>query len=86
MHPLVRDLYRRVITVGQVYPGGLELVRRRAKEEFFKNKDLTSEEDILRAVARGRWYIKNELVAVTQVKKYRAMRQRYGSQAEDSVQ
>ncbi len=80
MHPLVRELYRRVITVGHVYPGGLEVVRRKAKEEFLKNKHLTSEEDIIHAVARGRWYIKNELVVVTQVKKYRAMNKRYGGQ------
>ena len=32
MHPLVRDLYKRIILCGRDYPGGLEVVRRKAKE------------------------------------------------------
>eukprot|EP00286_Rhodomonas_abbreviata_P016618 CAMPEP_0181340290 /NCGR_PEP_ID=MMETSP1101-20121128/29757_1 /TAXON_ID=46948 /ORGANISM="Rhodomonas abbreviata, Strain Caron Lab Isolate" /LENGTH=78 /DNA_ID=CAMNT_0023451409 /DNA_START=218 /DNA_END=454 /DNA_ORIENTATION=- len=77
MHPLVRDLYKRIIIVGKDYPAGLEHVRRKAKEAFMKNKDLTDEVEIKRAVARGRWYVRNELTAVIQLKKYRTIKDRY---------
>eukprot|EP00039_Didymoeca_costata_P033624 m.43294 g.43294 ORF g.43294 m.43294 type:complete len:79 (-) comp9964_c0_seq1:665-901(-) len=76
MNPKVRDLYKRLILVGRDYPGGWDQLRRRAKEEFFKNKDLKNE-DVLKAVVRGRWYINNELVGVIQLKKYRTMAERY---------
>jgi len=41
------------------------------------NQHLTSEDDIVHAVARGRWYVKNELMGAIQLRKYRAMRKRY---------
>ena len=78
MHEKVVNLYKRLLLVGRDYPGGFEQVRRKAKEEFMKHKDLHSEDDILRAVHRGRWYIRNVLVPVSQLTKYRAMKQRYG--------
>ena len=59
------------------YPGGAEVVRRRAREQFYKNASLTSELEIKRAVARGRWYIRNELVGVIKLKKYRQLKRRY---------
>jgi hypothetical protein len=77
MHPLVRDLYRRVLHVGKDYPGGLAYVRQRAKGDFARNAGLTEERDILAAVHRGRWWV-NEMVGVVQLRKYRAMAQRYG--------
>ena len=61
-------------------PGGLEQVRRKAKEWFFQNRDLTDEVEIKRAVARGRWYVRNELTAVIAFKKYRVLRERYSPQ------
>jgi hypothetical protein len=96
--------------------GGLDVVRRKAKEWFHKNRNLTDEVQIKQAVARGRycatrcgrvlpwrlhgqlrasyslcpqtqwkrahaasgrWYVRNELTAVIQFKKYRVMRERY---------
>eukprot|EP00040_Diaphanoeca_grandis_P014508 m.73673 g.73673 ORF g.73673 m.73673 type:complete len:82 (+) comp24586_c0_seq2:383-628(+) len=80
MHPLVRDLYKRVILTGKEYPGGLELVRRKAKEHFKQNAHLTTEEEIKKAVARGRWYVTNELIGVIKFKKYRTMAKRYNEQ------
>jgi len=77
MHPLVRDLYRRTIVVGREYPGGLDVVRRKAKEYFKANAHLQTEEEIKAAVARGRWYLNNEIVGVIKLKKYRAMAKRY---------
>jgi hypothetical protein len=76
MHPLVRDLYKRFLIVGKDYPGGLEVVRRRAKIAFFEKSDLTKEVDIKKAVARGRYMVR-ELIGITQLKKYRMVKTRY---------
>ena len=48
-----------------------------AKEEFAKNKDLSEEEAIIKAVARGRWYLNNEIIPIIQLKKYRSLKQSY---------
>ncbi len=34
----VRALYKQLLFVGRDYPGGLDVVRRRAKEEFMQNR------------------------------------------------
>ena len=77
---LVRDLYRRFLVVGRDYPRGLSFVRTKVKEAMFRNADLTNEEDLMRAVAKGRWWVK-ELIGVVQLKKYRTLRARYGDAA-----
>ena len=46
-------------------------------QEIAKNANLCSERDIKIAVGRGRWYIKNELIGVIQLKKYRALKSKY---------
>ena len=76
MHPLVRDLYKRLIFAGRDYPQGVEFVRAEAKKAFRKNANLTEEIDILKAVNRGRYMVR-EIIAVIQFKKYRAMKNRY---------
>ena len=77
---LVLDLYRRFVVVGRDYPRGAAFVRERAKAAFFRNAALTDEDAVMRAVAKGRWWVK-ELIGVVQLKKYRAMRSRYGDAA-----
>jgi hypothetical protein len=77
MHPFVRDVYRRLLHAGREYPGGLAAIRPRLKAAFAQQAALRSEDDIAHAVARGRWWAK-ELVATAQLRKYRAMRARYG--------
>ena len=77
MHPLVRDVYRRLLWVGRDYPKGLSFVRERAKAAFRKNAGVTEEEELFRLVAAGRWWAK-ELIGVVQLRKYRALRSRYG--------
>jgi hypothetical protein len=76
---LVRDLYRRFLLVGRDYPRGLAFVRAKAKAAFFANAG-ADDETVLRAVAKGRWWVK-EMVGVVQLGKYRAMRARYGDAA-----
>ena len=75
MHPLVRDLYKRLLWVGRDYPLGLARVRERVKEGFRSNAHLTDERAILEAVHRGRWWEK-ELIGVVKLAKYRAMAKR----------
>ena len=41
-----------------------------------KNRHLTDDVDIKRAVARGRWMVR-ELIGVIQLKKYRTLKKRY---------
>lgn len=76
MHPLVRDLYKRVLTVGRDYPSGLSHVREKAKEAFRKNADVENEVSLKRAVNSGRWRVK-EMIAVIQLRKYRQLKRAY---------
>lgn len=78
MHPLVRDLYKRFLHVGRDYPRGLGYVREKAKTAIQNNAAMTDEKEIKLAVSKGRWWV-NELIGVVQLKKYRAMRNRYGA-------
>ena len=79
MHPLVRDLYKRFLVVGREYPQGLSHVRERAKAAFLANAALVpGGPEAARAVHRGRWWVR-EIAGVSALKKYRAMRARYGA-------
>ncbi|CAN0093548.1 unnamed protein product, partial [Phaeothamnion confervicola] len=55
MNPLVRDLYKRFLLVGRDYPaGGLEYVRGEVKKAFRANAALDEDDEVKRAVSRGR--------------------------------
>ena len=75
----MRNLYRRILTVGRDYPTGLDAVRRKAKAEFAKNSDLNDGLELRRAVSYGRYMVR-EMQGVVMLKKYRAMKQRYADQ------
>jgi hypothetical protein len=79
MHPLVRDLYKRALVVGVNYPQGMDYVRTTWKKAL-RNSHPTTERDLRKAVAKGRFYVR-EMQALIQLKKYRAMDQRYGRSA-----
>ena len=72
----VRDLYKRILLVGQDYPKGIDYVRERAKAEFAKRAHITDELELRRAVNYGRYMVK-EMKGVIGLKKYRAMKKRY---------
>lgn len=76
MHPKVRDLYKRFMIAGRLYPKGPEALRIKVKEGFRKNQHLTDEVDIKRAVATGRWWVR-EVQAITSFTKYRFMKNKY---------
>ena len=77
VHPLVRDLYKRLLHAGKDYPLGLDFIRTKAKQYILKNKDLQLDSiEFRKAIAYGRFQVK-EILAVNQLKKYRAMKSRY---------
>lgn len=82
MRPLVRDLYKKLMTVGRDYPAGLEHVRVRAKREFRKRGDLSDEVEIKKSIAYGR-YMLREMMGVIQLKKYRTLKAHLGASAFD---
>ena len=73
---IVRDLYRRILTVARDYPTGLDAVRAKAKVEFTKNAHLDDGLELRKAVSYGRYMVR-EMQGVVKLKKYRAMKQRY---------
>ena len=81
MRDIVRDLYKRFLLAGRHYPQGIDHVRERAKDAFFKNRGLDEEVAVLKAVAKGRYMVR-ELDAISKLHKYRAMNKRY-SKAEE---
>lgn len=81
MHPLVRDLFKRIIYVGREYPLGLDYVKRIARKKIEPKKRLMSESDVKRAVHEGRWWVK-EMVGAIQLRKYRTMKKRYYDKSE----
>lgn len=112
MHPLVRDLYKRVVHVGRDYPTGWKHVKEVWKAALRKRENCPSfyennnhqwnkkdsfhldgknhppskacEEELLRAVYRGRHMVR-EMIGVIQLKKYRAMKERYGGIPDNPV-
>ena len=73
--PRVRDLYRRILTVGRDYPKGLDYIRERAKLEFQNRADAKGG-DLNHAINYGRFMVK-EMIGVIQLKKYRTIKRRY---------
>ena len=80
MNPRVRDLYKRFLLVGRTYPQGLNYVRMKAKVGFMENKSLTDAVEVKKAVAKGRYWVR-ELQAIGALHKYRKMRKRYDPDA-----
>jgi len=76
MHPLVRDLYKRILVVGKDYPLGLDWVKTKAKPWIRQNAELTEEREIRKKVGEGRFWVR-EMQSVIKMKKYRTMKKRY---------
>ena len=76
MHPLVRDLYKRFIIVGKEYPTGYQSIREKIREGFLKNSNITDEIELKKAVAYGRYWVR-EVKAISHFSKFRAMKHRY---------
>ena len=85
MHPLVRDLYKRILVIGRDHPLGLSRVRVKAKVAIMEKKELPIDSLLWKkAIKDGRWHVQ-EMIAVIQFKKYRAMKGRYSSPSDTST-
>ena len=73
----------RYLLVGRDYPLETAVYREQVKNGFRKNAHLSTEDEIVHAVARGRWYLNNEVIGVIKLRKYRTMRARYGGGEEN---
>ena len=76
MNSKIRDLYKRILFAGRYYPQGLNKVREQAKIEFYKNQNLKSEIEIKKAISYGRYMVR-EIIAISKLAKYRAMKRNY---------
>jgi len=75
IHPLVRDLMKRCILLKRDHYDP-QYFMTAVRREFANNASLSSERDIMKAVAYGRWMIREEQGRV-RFKQYRMLQQRY---------
>ncbi len=71
-----------LIYLGRQHPKGADYFLPKVKQEFMKNKDETDVEQIKKHIAYGRYMVR-ELESMYQMRKYRAMKQRYYDKQED---
>jgi len=71
-----RRLYKQLIFAGREYPGGLAEIRNKTKAEYQKLEFSTDETEIKKAIANGRWWLK-EIQSISRLHKYREMKKRY---------
>jgi hypothetical protein len=76
MHTLVRDLLQRIVLLKHAHYDA-DYLMRVARRELQKNAGLTDEASIRKAVAYGRWMVREEQGRV-RFKMYREMQKRYG--------
>lgn len=71
-------LYKELLYIGKDYPAPYDQFRKKLKLAFEKNKSLDADEDINKAISFGE-YMKKELVALYQLRVYRAVKRNYYS-------
>ncbi|CAM9168369.1 unnamed protein product [Scytosiphon promiscuus] len=76
MHPLVRNLCRRFVLAARRHPSGEAWFKEQVRTALHDNALLSSEEEIRRAVARGRRVVR-DAEEFSKFSRYRAMRRRY---------
>ena len=77
LRPQVIALYKQLVYLGREYPAGYtDFFRPKLKAAFFKKRDLTDEQEILKSIKFGEYIIK-ELEMMYYLRKYRTLRKRY---------
>ena len=76
MDPKVRDLFKRFAFVAKDYPAGYQVMIQRVKREFLANAQLKDEIEIKKAIAKGRYFVR-EIMAINQLHKYRHLKKAY---------
>ena len=61
--------YKQLIFAGREYPGGLAEIRNKTKAEYQKLEFSTDETEIKKAIANGRWWLK-EIQSISRLHKY----------------
>lgn len=84
MRPEVRLLYKELLYIGREYPKGTVVFNAMLKKGFLKNKSLSTDEEISKAVEHGR-YVYKELEALWFLKKYRTIKSRYLDREADEL-
>ncbi|KAI5816516.1 hypothetical protein BZA77DRAFT_313177 [Pyronema omphalodes] len=74
----VKRIYKELLYLGRDYPLGYAYFRPRLHKAFISQRGLQGEEEIRSGIARAE-HVKKEIEALYFLKKYRAMRERYGA-------
>jgi hypothetical protein len=68
MRESVRNCYKRLVWVGRTYPTGWASIRDKVKAAFFRNSEITSDEEVASLVARAE-FVERELEALRKLHK-----------------
>ncbi|KAM5221428.1 electron transfer flavoprotein regulatory factor 1-like [Ctenodactylus gundi] len=79
----VLNLYKNLLYLGQEYPKGADYFKRHLKNVFFKSKDVKNLEKI-KELTNQREFVIKELEALYFLRKYRAMKQHYYSDTDNT--
>ncbi|KAH7401519.1 LYR motif-containing protein 5A [Pyrenochaeta sp. MPI-SDFR-AT-0127] len=81
-NPVLRQqvvrIYKDLLFMGREYPLGYDYFRTRLHKAFASQRSLTDEEQIKSGIQRAE-FVKKEIEALYYLKRYRALRQRYGN-------
>eukprot|EP00004_Rigifila_ramosa_P003212 TRINITY_DN1338_c0_g1_i3.p1 TRINITY_DN1338_c0_g1~~TRINITY_DN1338_c0_g1_i3.p1 ORF type:complete len:116 (+),score=24.09 TRINITY_DN1338_c0_g1_i3:33-350(+) len=77
---LGRQLYKELIWTARDYPGGVDVIRRKAREHWLRNREVTDPDQLEKLYSHARFVIK-ELEALDRLKKYRFLKQNYADTA-----
>eukprot|EP00004_Rigifila_ramosa_P003210 TRINITY_DN1338_c0_g1_i1.p1 TRINITY_DN1338_c0_g1~~TRINITY_DN1338_c0_g1_i1.p1 ORF type:complete len:153 (+),score=23.30 TRINITY_DN1338_c0_g1_i1:33-461(+) len=72
---LGRQLYKELIWTARDYPGGVDVIRRKAREHWLRNREVTDPDQLEKLYSHARFVIK-ELEALDRLKKYRFLKQK----------
>ncbi|KAA8908940.1 hypothetical protein FN846DRAFT_794804 [Sphaerosporella brunnea] len=81
----VKALYKDLLFLGRDYPLGYAYFRTRLHRAFAAQSHLRDEPAIHACISRGE-FVKREIEALYYLKKYRALRERYGAPASAEVE
>ena len=68
MREAVRNCYKRLVWVGRTYPAGWSSIRDNVKAAFFRNAQVSSDEEVATLVARAE-FVERELEALRKLHK-----------------
>lgn len=76
-HQVIR-IYKELLYLGREYPLGYPYFRQRLHGAFNSQRNLEGHEDIVKSIDKAN-YLKKEIEALYYLKRYRALKNRYGN-------